>query len=176
MIMVKRSKDIGTRHETAFARHAREHGFPDAERRALAGNGDLGDILLCRNPTVIVEIKGGAAAKAAGAGAVTRWLAETEAERRNAQADVGLLVVQRTNPTVPGPAGWQAWLPLHITVALAVEDTRMRVQNLPGAEVALTPVALSAGHALRLLRWAGYGEPLPPETEQALVGAGTGSR
>ena len=39
--MVTRSKDIGTRAETAVVRYLAAHGFPAAERRALHGATDL---------------------------------------------------------------------------------------------------------------------------------------
>lgn len=162
-----RPKDIGTRCETAVAKHARTAGFPDAERRALAGSTDLGDVLLCRHPSVIVEVKGGATAKKAGAGAVAGWLAETERERQAARAEVGLLVVQRHNLTVPGPGGWQAWLSLDVATRLVRADAAWKAP-LEGPEgivtrVALTPVAMTVDDALRLLRWAGYGQLVPAD-------------
>jgi hypothetical protein len=55
--MTNRSKNIGTAAETAVVKAARAYGFPGAERRALHGSTDLGDILLC--PGVIVEVKAG---------------------------------------------------------------------------------------------------------------------
>jgi hypothetical protein len=71
----------------------RAHGFGGAERRALAGSNDLGDILIC--PGVIAEVKWGKHAKTASLVDVSRWLRETERERANAGAHLGLLVIQR---------------------------------------------------------------------------------
>jgi hypothetical protein len=175
-MIMSRAKDIGTRAETAVTRHARVNGFPDAERRALAGSADLGDVLLCRRPSVIVEVKGGASAKKAGAGAVAGWLAETERERQAAEADVGLLVVQRHNLTVPGPGGWQAWLPLDAAAELANGGARVDPggivvsADVAALQVARTPVAMTLDDVLRLLRWAGYGAPMPTPAD-ALEGA-----
>jgi hypothetical protein len=41
---VSRSKDKGTAWESAIVRYLTEHGFPHAERRALTGSQDRGDI------------------------------------------------------------------------------------------------------------------------------------
>ena len=51
---MNKPKRIGTAAETAVTRYARTAGFPLAERRALAGGADLGDILLA--PGVIVGV------------------------------------------------------------------------------------------------------------------------
>ena len=42
--MTNRPKAIGTAAETAVVRYLAAHGFPAAERRALHGATDLGDI------------------------------------------------------------------------------------------------------------------------------------
>lgn len=53
--MTNRPKAIGTAAETAVVRYLAAHGFPAAERRALHGATDLGDITgtpgLCRYGT-----------------------------------------------------------------------------------------------------------------------------
>lgn len=71
----------------------RAHGYPGAERRALAGANDLGDILVC--PGIIVEVKWGKHAKTASLVDIGRWIKETNRERENARAFLGLLVIQR---------------------------------------------------------------------------------
>lgn len=93
--MANPSKQKGTAFETAVTRLAREFGFPNAERRALAGNLDKGDILLC--PGVIVECKAYATFSDAQ---VMLWLGETERERQNAGADHGFLVVKRARKPI----------------------------------------------------------------------------
>lgn len=91
--MTNKSKAIGTRGETAVVRALRANGFPGAERRALAGAQDLGDILIC--PGVIGEVKWGKAARTASMGDVAWWWRQTERERAHAGAVVGLLIIQR---------------------------------------------------------------------------------
>jgi hypothetical protein len=91
--LTNKSKAIGTRGETAVVRALRANGFGGAERRALAGAADLGDILVC--PGVIAEVKWGKQARSASLADIAWWWRQTDRERRNAHAEIGLLVVQR---------------------------------------------------------------------------------
>jgi hypothetical protein len=91
--VVNPSKNIGTAAETLVTRYLQENGFGTAERRALHGTYDLGDITGI--PGVVIEVKSGHAAETASDGLINSWLAETETERKNAKADVGVLVVKR---------------------------------------------------------------------------------
>lgn len=50
-----RPKDIGTRAESAVVAYLQANGFPNAERRALAGVADHGDI--AGLPGVVIEVK-----------------------------------------------------------------------------------------------------------------------
>jgi len=86
---MSRSKAKGTAAETAVVQALRSLGFPYAERRALAGALDLGDITGC--PGICFEVKDARTWKAG------EWLRETETERVNAKADFGILVIK-----VPG--------------------------------------------------------------------------
>lgn len=90
---MNKSKQIGTRGETAVVKALRANGFPGAERRALAGAHDLGDILMC--PGIIVEVKWGAAARDASLADIAWFWRQTDKERANSKAELGLLVVQR---------------------------------------------------------------------------------
>jgi hypothetical protein len=83
---MSRSKDKGTWAETKTVEYLRVHGFPTAERRALAGTNDLGDILT--GPGLAWEVKNRARY------AIPEWMVETENERTNANADFGILVVK----------------------------------------------------------------------------------
>lgn len=87
------SKRKGTAAETAVTRYCIANGFPDAERRALHGNQDQGDIKLCRHG--IIEVKAGVAAQTASHQQIQKWWGETDQEVENAGAEWGLLVVQR---------------------------------------------------------------------------------
>lgn len=102
--MTNRSKDIGTWAETKVVNYLRANGFPEADRRALHGNKDLGDILVCKG--VIAEVKGGRAAEDASDEQLRRWCSETERERVNAKASHGFLVVKRRGFGVAKIGGW----------------------------------------------------------------------
>ncbi len=81
------SKDKGTAAETLVVRHLRSTYWPHAERRALSGKQDKGDIT--GTPGLAWEVK------AAKTLAIPRWLRETQEERLNAQADYATLVLKR---------------------------------------------------------------------------------
>lgn len=84
---MSKNRSKGTSFETLIVRFLRDVGFPYAERRALHGNLDKGDVTGC-GPLVFE-------CKAAKRHELSAWLAETEQERVNASADYGVLVVKR---------------------------------------------------------------------------------
>lgn len=104
------SKDKGTRCETAVVRLARENGWPDAERLALAGASDCGDVRLSRD--VIVQVKAGKYAQAASLAQIDEWMAATRDQRDRAGARLGVLVVQRRGLGLTRVGLWDAHLPL----------------------------------------------------------------
>jgi hypothetical protein len=108
--MTNRSKQIGTRGETGVVKALHAHGFPGAERRALAGSSDRGDILIC--PGLIAEVKAGAHARNASLADIVFWWRETERERHNAGAAFGLLVVQRNGYSADRAEKWRCFLDL----------------------------------------------------------------
>jgi hypothetical protein len=150
---VNKPKAIGTAAETAVARYLQAHGFPHAERRALRGIEDAGDITGC--PGVCVEVKGGDAAKNASDLLVSDWLAETEKERLNARADVGVLVLQRRGVGPANAGRWWAVMPVGTVAVL-----RLTLVNPAPETWAGPPVRMHLADAVRLLRAAGYGDPL----------------
>jgi hypothetical protein len=85
--MVNRPKIKGTAAETAVVGYFREHGWPHAERRALNGSVDRGDISGMLG--LAIEVKYAGTAIRMGT-----WLAETGIERLNARADHGILVIK----------------------------------------------------------------------------------
>lgn len=85
--MVNRSKAKGTTTETLVVRYLQENGWPYAERRALSGSQDKGDV--AGMPGLAVEVKYGN-----GTLKIGPWLTETGIERLNAAADHGILVVK----------------------------------------------------------------------------------
>ena len=96
--MTNRPKAIGTAAETAVVRYLAAHGFPAAERRALHGATDLGDIT--GTPGIVWEVKGGEAAKDASDKQVAAWFEEAQEEADNAGATYGFLIVQRGRKNV----------------------------------------------------------------------------
>jgi hypothetical protein len=84
--MVNRPKRLGTSWETDVVRYLQAHGAPLAERRALAGSADRGDVAgteyvwECKN-TASIDLASG--------------INETLQETQNAGVKYGFLVVKR---------------------------------------------------------------------------------
>jgi hypothetical protein len=147
---VSKSKQIGTAAETAVVKACRKAGFPTAERRALHGIDDLGDILLTAG--VVIEVKGGKAAETASDAQVVAWLQETERERVNAHADFAFLVTKRAGIGADNAHKWWA----HTTL----DELCHLLHDCPEHDL-LTPVRMTLGGLLYLLRTNGYGtEPV----------------
>lgn len=88
------SKTKGTAWESAIVAFLISRGWVHAERRALAGNTDKGDITGL--PGVMIE------AKCCKTITVPAWIDEAEAEKRNAGAAVGVVWWKRRGRTDPG--------------------------------------------------------------------------
>ena len=93
---MNRSRAKGTSWEQAIADYLRERGWPHAERRAMNGSNDRGDITGL--PLVVIE------AKNAQTWAVPEWLREAEIERSHDRADLGVVWIKRRMSTSPGAA------------------------------------------------------------------------
>jgi hypothetical protein len=148
----RRPKDLGTDAERAVVRFLQANGWPHAERRALRGTSDAGDVT--GTPGVCWEVK--SRGRPVSDAQIARWLEETDIERRNAGADVGLLVVRRPGF---GPANAGAWWAVLTAYGFAyltsVESIHAAVFFVQDA-----PVRLLLADAVTLLRSAGYGDPL----------------
>ncbi|HZB28966.1 MAG TPA: hypothetical protein VE465_02250 [Streptosporangiaceae bacterium] len=149
--MKRRPKDIGTAGETATVRHLHTNGFPHAERRALRGIQDAGDI--AGTPGLCWSVKGGEQAKNASDQQVTQWLAELEKQRQRARADIGVLVLQRRGVGPANAGRWWVVLPLDVAAYLSSPYDG-------GIEHTGPPVRMLLGDLVRHLRLAGYGDPL----------------
>ena len=90
--MANKSKDIGTKAETAVVRAARTRGFPHADRITLA--------------------------KTASDQQIADWLHETETGRVNAGAAIAFLVTQRPGIGLPNAHRWWAHLTVHTFLTL----------------------------------------------------------
>lgn len=83
------SRRKGTAWESAVVEYLQAAGFPHAERRALCGVNDKGDI--AGIPGVMVECKAEKAIDLAG------YMDEVKVQTANAHAQVGVAVVKRRN-------------------------------------------------------------------------------
>lgn len=147
--MTARPKDIGTAFTTDTIRYLRANGFPGAELRNQAGAHDKGDIIGCVG--VCWECKGGHAAERASDLQIDTWLhGETETERVNAAADVGILVTKRKAIGARNAGQWWA----HVTVRTLHE--LLVGYRPPGASYG-APIRMHLSDAVVLLRHAGYG-------------------
>ena len=115
--------------------------MPQAERRALHGSTDLGDITGCGR--LAWEVKAGAVAKAAAPASVESWLNQTELERAASGADIGLLVMARAGYGAARCGMWWTVLPMGA---------------LGGDWWNLGNVWMTLETACRWLHWMGYGE------------------
>lgn len=100
----------GTAAETALVNYLRFQGWPYAERRALSGSVDKGDIT--GTPGVVWEVKAGTTL------CIPQWLRETEQERINARGHVGVLVVKPKGVGVGNVDRWWSVMPLYQVTAL----------------------------------------------------------
>lgn len=146
---MSRSKDIGTRAETAVVRYLRGAGWPHAERRALTGARDLGDVT--GTPGIVWEVK--VYRRPAGDTQIAAWMTETETERLNAGADIGVLVVRRAGFGDQRAGSWWAYLSAGALAGLATEGG-----FVPYGQLAF-PVRMLLRDAVALLHLAGYGTP-----------------
>ena len=102
---MSKSKQKGTAAESAFVKaECVTEIFPHVERRTLSGAADQGDVSGMLG--IAVEIKNHASYK------FPEWLRETEVERVNAKADVGLLVVKPNGIGLGSVDQWWAIMPV----------------------------------------------------------------
>jgi len=91
-----RSRAKGTAWESTIVDYLRANGVPHAERRAMAGGNDRGDI--AGLPGVVIEAKSAARVELAA------WLSEAEAERLNDGADLAVVWIKRRGMRTPAQA------------------------------------------------------------------------
>lgn len=91
---MSKNKAKGTAWESSVVAYLRDRGWPYAERRALAGGKDLGDVTGI--PRIVFECKNAAAIELA------QWLDEANEERINAKADLGVVWFKRRGRGSPG--------------------------------------------------------------------------
>lgn len=107
---MSKARRKGTTAETLVVGFLRMHGFPNAERRALHGVHDLGDVT--GTPGLVWEVKNQRSYS------IPQWLRETLDEQTNADADFGILVVKPNGVGASNVGQWWAVLPLEQVTAL----------------------------------------------------------
>lgn len=110
MWLVSRNKAKGTSAETAVVNYLNDNGYPYAERRALAGVNDKGDI--AGIPAVAIEVK------AQKTYSIPAWMRELKIEKANAKADTGFLVVKPIGVGSKNTGEWWAVMPLSDMIEL----------------------------------------------------------
>ncbi len=101
------SKAKGTRAESKARDYLRGQGWTDCDRQPLRGTADQGDLIVCRKPLVIAEVK--ARKGSVSEAQIRAWMDETETEACNANADLAVLIVARHGINV---AAWDAFMPV----------------------------------------------------------------
>jgi hypothetical protein len=118
---MSKSKQKGTLAETAVADYLRQT-FPAVERRALQGKFDTGDV--AGVPGCVVEVKNQRSYK------IHEWMKETETERVNAAANIGVLVIKPNGVGVSNVDKWWAVVSLETITRLIEElESAKRLQS-----------------------------------------------
>lgn len=142
------SKRKGTLAETAVVSFLRTAGFPYAERLALQGNKDRGDVTGI--PGVVVEVKNEQTYQ------FSSWLQEAGVERESANAIYGIVVAKPRMVGTTRTDQWMAIMRLHEYVHLLAEaglfPSSVWVQDMSGASISTyiaKSMKLAADHALQ---------------------------
>lgn len=111
---MSKSRQKGTLAETAVVAYAKLRGFIHAERRALSGKNDRGDI--AGIPGVCLEIKNQARFDLAG------WTNEAQAEAVNAGAPIWFVVAKRPGKGTLKVDEWYAITTVKVMFDLLASD------------------------------------------------------
>jgi hypothetical protein len=102
---MNKSKIRGTAAESAVVDLLRSTFWPHAERRALQGGKDMGDTT--GHPGLVFEVKD------CKVWSIPAWLRETDQERINARADIGVLAIKMPGIGYPNADRWVGVLNYH---------------------------------------------------------------
>jgi len=158
--MTNPSKAKGTAAETAAVRYLNNNGWPGAERAALHGNHDHGDIT--GTPGLCFEIKAGKQAEQAVDYLIGLWLDQTEKERLNSHAEAGILVTKRAGHGTSRVGDWWAWVTVD-TLVYIVTNERYSMDPDYYYEIGTVesaPIRMKLDDLIAILRTKGYGTPL----------------
>ncbi len=144
--MVNKPKIKGTAGESAVVAYLRTAGFPYAERLALQGGKDRGDITGI--PGIVIEVK------AVQEYSFNGWLREARDERDNAGADFGIVVAKPRMVGTTRTGQWYALMYAYDYLALlsqaskqSREDLRVWTQEMKGNSIS-TMIGRTLGTAL----------------------------
>lgn len=115
------NKAKGTRAETWLVNYLTRRGFNYAERRALRGNKDCGDI--AGIPGVVIEVKNASRVDLAG------WLKEARVEALNADVPVYFVVAKANGKGEDSVGEWYAVTSVRVMCDLLADE-------LPATEAA----------------------------------------
>lgn len=157
--MVNKPKRIGTESENGVLGFLLANGFPYAERTALKGGHDTGDIT--GTPGVCWQVKGGEQAHKASDLDIETWMAELHKQTANsAHAELGVLVVKRSGYGKQRAGDWWAYLSQGTLLRLGLNGTYDTKLHLLPDWLEAVPLRMHLRDAVGLLRWTGYGDPL----------------
>lgn len=108
---MSKAKQKGTAAETAVVKHLRDNGFPYAERRALHGTNDKGDITGLG--PVVIEVKDHKTI------ALAQFMSELIQEVGNAHAQTGVVIAKKRGTLKVGD--WYAVMPVDYWIDLMKE-------------------------------------------------------
>ena len=153
---MNRPKQIGTQGENAAVAYYREHLFPVAERRALHGTNDMGDI--AGTPGLCTQVKAGHAAEAASDSQIRTWLQELDVQAARAGASAALLVRKKKGYGTRRVGLWHAhmWASQLYELSYAAAYGHEYTGKMPEA-LDTVPVEVLFEEAVGLLKAAGYG-------------------
>lgn len=120
--MVNRPKNKGTAGESAVVAYLRTAGFPYAERLALQGGKDRGDITGI--PGIVIEVK------ACQEYSFNGWLTEARVERDNAGADFGLVVAKPRLVGTTRTGKWYALMYAYDYLALLSQASKLSGEDI----------------------------------------------
>lgn len=121
---MSKAKQKGTLAETAVADFFKQT-FPTVERRALSGTQDKGDI--AGVPGSVIEVKNQRTYK------IQEWMRETETERINAGATLGILVIKPVGVGVANVNHWWAVVSLE-TITKLIKDLESAERLRPSCD------------------------------------------
>ena len=118
---MSKQRKKGSAFEVLVMNHLRDHQPREVERVALHGNRDEGDLLIMGTPKICVECKNVAGY---GPALLHSWQDQTQVERGNSDASIGLLVVHREGCGPKSADHNDVWMTLAdmVTLAQNVQD------------------------------------------------------